>query len=162
MQFEDKQAFNKPVETVLKMFSDRAYFENKYKMLRFANIEVLEHALSETAFRIKVRYEARNDAPLPAFAKKIIGETNTVIHEDSWDLVKKTGRLSIEIKGVPVRISTEMRLLPEGEGAANHLKWTVGCSIPLIGGKLEQLLGDDIRSKSRIDHIASRKLLEAY
>lgn len=162
MKFDDKHAFSKPVATVLKMFSDRTYFERKYKDLGFSNIEVLEHDKTDKKFRIKVRYSARNDAPLPDFAKKFLSENNVVTQSDTWDLVKKTGRIEAEIRGVPVRVTADMALKDEGAGCANHLKWDLSCGIPFIGGKLEQVVGDDIKAKSKTDIAKSRAILESY
>ncbi|MBI2384250.1 MAG: DUF2505 domain-containing protein [Gammaproteobacteria bacterium] len=162
MKFDEKHAFDKPAAAVLKMFADRAYFERKYKELGFWNIEVLEHEKSDKKFRIKVRYSTKNDAPLPEFAKKFLAESNVVTQQDAWDLEKKTGRLEAEIRGVPVKVAAEMTLKDEGAGSSNTLKWNIGCGIPLIGGKLEQVVGDDIKSKSKADLAKTREILKSY
>ncbi len=162
MKFDDKHVFSKPAAAVLKMFSDRAYFERKYQDLGFRDITVLEHSKTDTQFRIKVRYSARNDAPLPDFAKKFLGESNVVTQSDTWDLQKKTGRIEAEIRGVPVKVSADMVLRDEGAGSANHLKWNLSCGIPLIGGKLEQVVGADIKAKSRTDLAKSEAILASY
>lgn len=162
MQFADKHTFDQPAATVLKMFSDKAYFERKYKELGFRDIQVLEHSVDAKRFRIKVRYTAPNSAPLPDFAKKFLGETNTVVQSDAWDLERKTGRLEAEIKGVPVKVSADMRLADEGAGSANTLKWSLSCGIPLIGGKLEQVVAGDIKAKGAADLAKSREILKGY
>ena len=162
MQFNEKHGFDKPAATVLKMFSDRAYFERKYQSLGYKNIEVLEHSVDAKKFRIKVRYSAPNSAPVPDFAKKFLGENNIVTQSDAWDLEKKTGRLEAEIKGVPVKVSADMKLTDEGSGSANTLRWNLSCGIPLLGGKLEQLVGSDIQGKAKTDLATSRELLKGY
>jgi len=162
VQFNDKHTFDKPAATVLKMFSDKAYFERKYKELGYGNIEVLEHKADAKKFRIKVRYSAPNSAPLPDFAKKFLGETNTVVQSDTWDLERKTGRLEAEIKGVPVKVAADMKLADEGAGSANTLKWDLSCGIPFIGGKLEQVVAGDIKAKGATDLAKSREILKSY
>lgn len=162
MKFEDKHTFSKPAATVMKMFSDRAYFERKYKELAVNNLEVLECEKSGSKFRIKCRFKVKNDAPLPDFAKKFMAEQNTVTQQDTWDTGSMTGRLEIEIKGVPVKVSADMVLKNDGAGAANHLKWNVSCGIPLIGGKLESVLAEDIRFKAKNDIAVTRKILADY
>lgn len=163
MQFNDKHAFDKPVATVLKMFSDRAYFERKYRELGFGSVEVLEHSADARRFRIKVRYHARNSSPqIPDFAKKFLGETNVVTQTDTWDLDRKTGRLEAEIRGVPVKVTADMKLADEGTGSANTLKWNVSCGIPLVGGKLEQVVAGDIQAKAKADLAKSREILQGY
>jgi hypothetical protein len=162
MQFNEKHSFEKPAATVLRMFSDKAYFERKYKELGFTSVQVLEHSADARKFRIKVRYLAPNSAPVPDFARKFLGEKNEVTQSDTWDLEKKTGLLTAEIKGVPVKVSAEMVLKDEGAGSTNTLKWNLSCGIPLLGGKLEQIVGGDIQSKSKTDLAKSRELLKGY
>jgi hypothetical protein len=162
VQFNDKHSFDKPAATVLKMFSDKAYFEKKYAALGYTNIEVLEHKADAKKFRIKVRYTAPNSAPVPEFAKKFLGATNVVTQTDAWDLDRKTGRLEAEIKGVPVKVAADMKLADDGAGSANTLRWSLDCGIPFVGGKLEQLVASDIQSKAKSDLAQSREILKGY
>ncbi len=162
MQFIDKHSFDKPAEAVLKMFSDKGYFERKYQELGFKGIQVLEHTRDARKFRIKVRYLAPNSAPVPDFARKFLGENNEITQSDTWDLEKKTGRLEAEIKGVPVKVSADMKLADEGAGSANTLKWNLSCGIPLIGGKLEQVVAGDIQGKAKADLAKTREILKSY
>ena len=162
MQFTDKHSFDKPAATVIRMFADKAYFERKYKELGYSGIEVLEHSADAKKFRIKVRYNAPNSAPLPDFAKKFLGETNVVTQTDAWDLEKRTGRLEAEIRGVPVKVFADMKLADEGAGSANTLKWNLNCGIPFVGGKLEEVVAGDIRAKSKTDQAKSREILKGY
>lgn len=162
MKFDDKHSYDKPAANVLKMYSDRKFFERKYQELGVKNLEVLECTSTDAQFRIKCRFAIKNDAPLPDFAKKFMATDNIVTQTDTWDLKSRTGRLDVEIKGVPAKVSCEMALKDEGKGAANHFKWNISCGIPFVGGKLEQVLSDDIRSKSARDLSISKKILNDY
>ncbi len=162
MKFDDKHSFDKPAAAVMKMFSDKAYFERKYKALGFTDIEVLEHDKSATKFRIKVRYTTKNDVAVPDFAKKFIPAMAVVTQSDSWDISKMTGRIEAEIKGAPVKVICDMTLKDEGKGSANLLKWNISCGIPLIGGKIEKLTADDIKAKAGNDVATTRKILADY
>jgi hypothetical protein len=162
MQFTDKHSFDQPAATVIRMFSDKAYFERKYRELGFKDIQVLEHVADAKKFRIKVRYSAPLDAPLPDFAKKFLNLDNVITQTDAWDLDKRTGRLEAEIKGVPVKVFADMKLADEGAGSANTLKWNLSCGIPFVGGKLEEIVGGDIKSKGKADLAKSREILKGY
>ena len=61
-----------------------------------------------------------------------------------------------------MKVFTEMQLKPSGQGCANHLVWNVSCGIPLIGGKLEKVLAEDLQAKSRTDYQVSLKILRDY
>lgn len=162
MKFDLKHSYDKPAATVMKMYADKAFFERKYKDSGAWDIEVLEHEKSASKFRIKCRYATKNDAPLPDFAKKFLGESTVVTQTDTWDLAKMTGRLEVEIKGAPVKISADMAVKNAGSGATNEMKWNVSCGIPLIGGKLESVVAEDIKAKAKGDEAVSRKILASY
>ena len=162
MKFEDKHSLAKPSAVVLKMYTDKAFFERKYKELGCWDLEVLEHTKTAKQFRIKCRFQVKNDAPLPDFAKKFLGESMSVVQTDTWDLDKKTGQVDIELKGTPVKVHSDMALKDVGAGSVNEMKWNVSCGIPLIGGKLESVVGTDIQSKSKTDAKITQKLLADY
>ncbi|MDB5975395.1 MAG: hypothetical protein JWR07_2155 [Nevskia sp.] len=161
-QYEERQSFSQPKDKVLRMFCDRAYFERKYAASGGWDIKVLEHELNAKRFRIKCSYHRKPDAEVPGFAKKFIGESVQVTQEDVWDLETATGRLSIEIRNAPIRMSAEMRVVMEKGGCANVLQWTLNCPVPLLGGKLEQMLMSEMRDKAAADLEISRKLLADY
>ncbi len=161
-QYEERQNFDQPKEKVLRMFSDRAYFEKKYAASGGWDIKVLEHELSGKRFRIKCSYSRKPDAEVPGFARKIIGEAVHLTQEDVWDLEQATGHLKIEIRNTPIRMSAEMRVTEEKGGCCNVLQWTLSCAVPLIGGKLEQMLAKEMKDKAAADLEISRKLLAGY
>lgn len=154
--------FAKGVANVWKMYSDRAFFERKYKDAGYSNIEVLDYQTSAKGFSITCRYDAGSDAPMPDFAKKFIGERITVVQTDAWDAASKTGKITTEIKGAPVKVTAEMRLEGDAKSAVNRMKWTLACGIPLVGGKLEALLAEDVKVKSQRDQKVSSKILADY
>lgn len=161
-QFTDKHQFSKDRDTVLKMFTDRDYFVNKYEMMGGRNIEVLEHEEDGSEFRITVSREVNQDAQLPGFLKKFVGETMTVVQTDCWNKENYTGWLEVDLEGVPADIRAEMHLTEEAEGGANNLEFQVKVSLPLIGGKIEDFLLKDIHKRMPDDVEKSRELLERY
>src|SRR3546814_7212354 len=97
MKYEQKQAFERPSATVIKMFGDRKYFERKYAGLGFKNVEVLEHEKKADQFTIRIRYTASANVPLPDFAKKLVPAEMSITQRDSWDLKKRTDRKSTSL-----------------------------------------------------------------
>jgi len=82
--------------------------------------------------------------------------------EDVWDLETANGRLSIEIRNAPIRMSAAMRVVEEKGGCVNVLQWTLNCPVPLIGSKLEQMLATEMHNKAAADLDISRRLLTDY
>ncbi len=154
--------FSGSVDQVWAMYSDRAFFEKKYQATGATNLEVLDYQSSAKGFSITVRYDSKSDAPLPDFAKKFMAERITVTQTDSWDAATKTGKITTELKGVPLKVSAEMKLEAAGKGAVNKMVWTLSSGIPLVGGKLEGLLAEEVKIKSARDAAASQTLLKSY
>ena len=162
MNFEEKHSFDRPVETVSKMYFDRAFFERKYREQGAWDVEVLEHHRDDRTFRIKCRFTMKSDAPIPDFARKFVADSISIVQQDSWDMQKLTGRIDTELKGMPVKIFADMTLSPDGQGCVNRLKWNVACNIPLIGGKLEKIIAEDLQIKSKKDQQVSKSILQDY
>ncbi|HSW11686.1 MAG TPA: DUF2505 domain-containing protein [Solimonas sp.] len=162
MQFSYKQTFPKDAATVLKMFCDPAYHKDLQTALGAMSFRQVEHSDDGTRFYIKMVYEVKSEAPLPAFAKKILGETTTVTQTERWDRSTRKGEVIVEPKGLPGKIRCATSLSESGGSATKNFDWDVSVKIPLVGGKLEDLISGDIKNKDPVDAAASRKLLERY
>lgn len=162
MKFEERHTFDQPAATVMKMYADRAFFDRKYQALAAIECELLDHQHSEERALVKYRLVMKSDAPLPAAARKILGESVKMTQQDAWDLAKRTGRLDIEITGAPVEAFADMRVIEENGKGVNVQSWTVTCGIPLVGGKIEAAIAEDIRIKSKRDLAASREIILDY
>lgn len=162
MRFEERHSFERNADAVMRMYVDRRFFERKYETTGARDIRVLEHESSAARFRIKCRYTVNNEADLPELAKKFIGAETVVTQEDEWDIAARSGRLVLDLKGTPAKVTAAMHLGDEGVGCVNRMVWTVDCGIPLIGGKLERVIADDIRRRSLADLAASRTILLDY
>ncbi|MGQ0699331.1 MAG: DUF2505 domain-containing protein [Panacagrimonas sp.] len=162
MKFEERHSFDQPAATVMKMYADRAFFDRKYQALAAIECELLDHQLSVDRALVKYRLVMKSDAPLPEVAKKILGENVKMTQQDAWNLAKRTGRIDIEIKGAPIKVFADMRLIEENGKGVNVQNWTVSCGIPLVGGKIEAAIAEDIRIKSKRDLAASRKIIPDY
>lgn len=162
MQFSYKQTFPKNTDAVLKMFCDPAYHEALQKALGATGYRQLEHSDDGTRFHIKISYEVKSEVPLPGFAKKILGETTSVTQTERWDRSTRKGEVIVEPKGLPAKIRCATSLAESGGSATKTFDWDVTVKIPLIGGKIEDLVVGDIKRKDPVDAAASRKLLEKY
>ena len=101
-------------------------------------------------------------AVLLGATSKIMGDTVKMVQQDAWDIGKRTGRIDIDIKGAPLKISADMKLIDEGGKGVNVQSWNVSCGIPLVGGKIEAAIAEDIKAKSRRDLAVSRKIILDY
>lgn len=157
-----KIKFPESADVVIKMYTDKDYFLSKYKNLGADNIALLDESSEGNKFSINVKRCLPADVPLPSFAKKFFSGKMTIVQRDTWDASSKIGRLDIEFKGVPVDASCDMKLVDEEDGSALLMDWNMSVKVPLIGGKLEKVLMEDMTKKVELDHIESVKLLHSY
>jgi hypothetical protein len=162
MKFEERHSFDQPADTVMRMYADKAFFDRKNKEIGAIECELLDHQKTDTRFSVKYRLVMKSDAPLPEVAKKIMGDTVKMVQQDAWDLGKRTGRIEIDIKGAPLKVSADMKVVDEGGKGVNVQSWNVSCSIPLVGGKIEAAIAEDIKAKSKRDLAVSRKIILDY
>ncbi len=82
---------------------------------------------------------------VPGFAKKIVGDEITIEQKEHWTSPRE-GDLTVEIPGKPGRVQGTIRLVEDGDGTREEVDVDVRASIPLVGGKLEQLIADMLTS----------------
>lgn len=92
---------------------------------------------------------------LPGFAKKVLSPKQHVTQTDVWSAPdssgRRTGTFVVEAKGTPVRVQGTLQLAPSGSGGCtNTTEVTVECKVPLIGGKITDLVAADTRRA--LDH----------
>ena len=162
MKFENRQAFPGPRERLLRMFTDPTYFERKYVRTGASDIKVLEYRLQGDEFFIRCRFLRPTDTNVPAFARKFLAEKVEVTQSDRWNLKTATGELQVEVKNLPAQITARMLIEDDPAGCANVLRFEVRCSLPLIGGKIEEVVGNETRARLVEDHAVSRDLLGGY
>ena len=93
----------------------------------------------------KARYEALTPADIRAMAARYLNPDQAVEIEqtDCWDTATATGSVSFVNKSVSViNITATMQLSEQDGRTTNRLSWTVECGIPLVGGKLAEIIAD--------------------
>lgn len=162
MKFTTRHELNADSDTVIKMFTDPEYFPRKYAAQGATDIAVLDQSSNGDNFSITVRRTEKVSIQVPGFAKKFVGETTVVTQTDTWNAATKSGTLKIELQGAPADVNASMQLSDQGGKAVNTIDWSVKVGVPLVGGKLEKLIGEDIQSKTNSDDAVSNQLLADY
>ena len=159
--FTDEHRYPRPVTPVLEKYTDPGFLQRKYTELGRQDIRLLEHTQDAQRVRIRMTYSDSADMDLPDFARRLVPERAQVVQTVEWELIRRLGTIIIDAKGSPAKVSGEMQLSEREGHCINTIRWSVSCSIPLVGGKLEKLLIEGLRRKARKDEEVSRKLLAA-
>lgn len=162
LEFEETLPLGKPVETFRRMVSDREFFARKYREMRLQKVEVLDHSIEGDVIVAVARYAAPVGGGLPPIAKKFVGDEVIITQTERWDFASGTASMKQEIKGAPARIGAEIRFGDGADGVEIQMKWSVAASVPIIGSKLEQIVGNVLRLMIKGEHRISRKLIAEY
>lgn len=100
----------------------------------------------------------------PDYVKGFVGQTLTVRRVDVWAPADsdggRTGTLSVEIPGAPVRLDgTLLMSAHEGGGTLEVVDGDLKASIPLLGGKVERSAEPAIRSAISKEQEVGRRWL---
>lgn len=143
MKFRHELTYAAPPADVFAMLSDPAFREKVC-----AAQEVVSSTITLTpngdGFTL-VNDQVQNTAGLPAIAKKIAGDTTRALIEESWD-GPGGGTLEITAPGKPTTAKGTITLIATDSGTSEVVELDVKVKVPLIGGKLESLMADNISS----------------
>lgn len=162
MKYSERIHYQHSSVDLLQMFSNPEFFKAKYSATGARDIQVLAMEKANGRFCIKVSRKVPTDVPIPSFARSLVPQDITLIQTDSWDMEKGTGSLDIEFVGIPVRVHCELVLKDVAGKAVEDLHFDIRVNVPLIGGKLEKLLADDLKVKFARDTEVTFGMIPGY
>jgi hypothetical protein len=163
MNFSIELQYPAAAETVMKMVVDKRYFERKYQALEVADFTITQHQVSDQTFGIDFRFRAAGATNIPEFAKKFVGDAIRVKQAERWQIAQRKGTIDIDIAGAPVSVHADMQLFAKDANRSMlRLDWTIRCGVPLLGGKVEKLIAEDVRRRAEADGAISAKLVSEY
>jgi hypothetical protein len=142
MELKGSHVYPVPVDAVIAMLNDKSATVDKYEGMGHREVEILDLDSSDDTLRIVSSRLV--DVELPAFAKKALKPTNTMVQTDEWrrnDDGSWSGTFNVDVKGSPVRLSGTMTLAPAGAGSRHDVVLDFQVRIPIVGGKIADWLG---------------------
>jgi len=149
MHFHHELAYDASPDEVYEMLADPAFREKVSAALYVVSAEVAIDRRAE-GFSLVNDQVQRTDG-LPSFARKFAGETTRAIQIEEWP-DSAGGSLRIDAPGKPSSIVGTIALVPAGAGTTEVVELEIKVKVPLIGGKLEGLLEDQVRNGMDAEH----------
>lgn len=136
---------------VWEMIMDQAFREQVCDYQRVVRRQVTIDSDGTTA---KVVQDYAHGAErVPAFAKRFIGDEIAIIQEENWTSPTQA-TLKLTIPGKPGELTGTVSILESGGGVTETIDGTVKVGIPLVGGKIEDLIagliGKAFRAENRV------------
>ncbi|GGR51977.1 hypothetical protein J2S40_000603 [Nocardioides luteus] len=146
-------AYDAPIAAVSGMLADAAFREE---------VCDAQHALSRsvavTGSTVSIRYEQAVNG-VPGFAKKLVGDTIEVHQDEIWSPDFVTGDLKLTLPGKPGSLSGTARLAENGAGTVETVSLTATVSVPLVSGKLEDLILSIFKKALEKEHQVGKRWL---
>jgi hypothetical protein len=152
------------VEEVFLTGVSKEYIEAKAPALGHEDAVILELEDGPDGGTARVRYTVESD--LPGWAKKILPSRNTITESHSWPGPGSDGgrayAFTVAVANVPVEIRGSVRLVAVSPTSCRtEARVEVKASLPLVGGKLEDLVAGDLRRTMEGEEAFMREWLGA-
>jgi len=123
---------------VYAMLSDPAFRERVCQALNAVSADV---AITPQGEGMTVRIDmVQRTSAVPGFAKKVVGDQTRVVQHELWSDAGGAD-LDLEIPGKPGSIRGRITLSGDSSATVETFEGEVKTGVPLIGGRLEELIG---------------------
>lgn len=95
---------------------------------------------------------------VPGFARKVVGEEIHIVQTERWTGPQEA-TLDLVIPDKPGRVAGTIALSGRGSGTTQAVEGEVTVALPLVGGKLEKLIGDLLAAALRHEEEVGRAWL---
>lgn len=155
-RIEHELTYDAPLSEVAAMLADPAFREevcDHQKVLRFD--VTVEDGDGTTRVVIDQVHPA---AGLPSFATRLVGDEINIVQREVWTAPDRAG-VEVTIPGKPGEMTGTATLTESDGTTTERVDLTVRVGIPLVGGKIEKLIGDMLVRALEAENTVGRRWL---
>ena len=148
--------YDAPLADVAAMLADPAFRKEVCDYQRVLRSEV---SVDQTADGTRVRIDQVQSADgIPSFAAKFVGDEIHIVQTETWSS-PENGDIEVTIPGKPGEMTGTATLTETGGTTTEIVELTVKVGIPLVGGKIEGLIGDLLVKALKAENVVGRTWL---
>ncbi|MGI9003255.1 MAG: DUF2505 domain-containing protein [Pseudonocardia sp.] len=138
-----------PADEVYATMVDPEYLRARLSAMGGPGADLLEHTADEQGARYRLKHgvSARNLPPIATSMVRgdlVIERTESLTRDASGQY---SGKVAVAIRGMPASAVGRMRLADQdGSGSEFAVRANVTVKVPLIGGKIEDVVADQVRN----------------
>lgn len=164
MQFNVIHTYEHAADEVFTALTDFEAVKSKYEAIGQSEVQLVRRDQGDDG-SITLATTRVVPLELPGFAKKVLSPKQHVTQTDVWSASDRSGRrmgtFVVEAKGTPVRVRGTLQLDPRGSSkCTNTTEVIIECKVPLIGGKITDLVANDTRRALDHEHTWMSEHLE--
>lgn len=152
-QITHQMTYQAPLAEVAAMLTDADFRREVCDELDVLRSEVsVEPEGSGSRVRIDQVQSAQG---IPSFARKFVGDEIHIVQEELWHTADEAD-VTVTIPGKPGEMVGTARLAESGGVTTETVDLTIKVGIPLVGGRIESLIGDMLLKALRTEERTGR------
>ena len=144
--------YDAPLADVTAMLRDPAFRE---QVCDYQGVLSRDVSVDGSHVTIKQVQAARG---IPSFAAKFVGDEITIVQEEEWRSPER-GDIVVTIPGKPGDMKGTAVLTESGGTTTETVELTIKVGIPLVGGRIEGLIGDLLLKALKAENTVGRDYL---
>jgi hypothetical protein len=145
------------VDAVFAMFGDPAY---RKAVGNYQHVQDFACDITPAGAGMKVRLEvAHGTDRIPSFAQRLVGQEIRLVQEESWGS-PSSADIHVTIPGKPGEMNGTETLTQSGDDVVQQVDLSIKVSIPLVGGKVEDLIAGFIGKAFDAENKVGKKWLK--
>ena len=153
-----------PAEKVFATMTDEEYLRARLRELGGPGSDLLEHEAGPDGARYKLK-QGLSEKDLPPIVGKVMQGDMSIQRTESLRATgpgNYGGDVDVAISGVPASASGTMRLADNGAGSEFEVHADVEVKVPLIGGKIEEIVAGQVRRLLEAETAFTVRWLESH
>lgn len=139
MRFEHTLRYDAAPEEVFAMLGEAVFRERVCEAQHATEATAEVDGVDDT---MTVQVDQKRPAEgIPSFARKFVGDTIHIVQREEWSSATDAS-LDVTIPGKPGHLKGTITLRAEGGGTVETVAGDLRVAIPLVGGKIEVLVGE--------------------
>jgi hypothetical protein len=156
MRFSHELTYDAEPDAVREMLAQPAFREKVCTALHASRMAV---SVDGTPPDLRVVVDQTQPARgIPPFAMKFVGEEIRIVQREQW-VDPRGGSLTLEIPGKPGTFTGTVALAAAGDGTLERVAGDIAVKLPLVGGRLEVMIGDLFRAALKAEQRVGRAWL---
>ncbi|MBZ5735066.1 DUF2505 domain-containing protein [Nocardioides sp. TRM66260-LWL] len=148
--------YDAPLADVAAMLADPAFRE---RVCAFQGVTRQTVAIDGSGAGMTVSIDQVQPAKgIPAFATKFVGDEVNIVQQETWSTVDRAA-LTVTIPGKPGEMEGTVTLTEAGGVTTEVVDLEIKVRIPLVGSKIEGLIGDLLTKALRAENKVGREYL---
>ena len=153
-----------PAEKVFATMTNEEYLRARLRELGGPGSDLLDYEASPENARYRLR-QGLSERDLPPIVGKVVGGD---LHLERTETLRRSGPgsydgdVDVKIPGVPASAGGTMRLVDEGAGSVFEVHADVAVNVPLFGGKIEEIVAEQVRRLLEVETAFTVRWLESH